>query len=202
MKPESSSTIDRQTLLAAIPAEWQAKFHEELSRSPILKLVALQVSQHLIEAYRQRLELAMRSDEVEARKLHSSYIQVKRSKNGEVVVSLNLPKDSLSKPLATTEEQAAKMLTALNFWEASASYMWHDLTKMAIAEMRQNVGQTALEAMDQDDRLNTLYRYIFDEASDSLKSNFSTVLEVYLDQAVQLIVNKYDLPSKTLQELE
>jgi hypothetical protein len=56
--------------------------------------------------------------------------------------------------------------------------------------------------MESQQRLTTLYRYIFDEASDSLKSNLSSVLQVYIDQAVQLILNKYDLPNKTIQELE
>lgn len=200
--PDTSSAIDRQTLLASVPVEWQEKFKEELPRSPILKLVAIQVSQRLIETYRQRLESALRSGDIETRKLHSPYIQVKQGKGGKLTVTLDRAADSFQKPLATTEEQVAQMFRALNFWEASASYMWHDLTKMAVAEMEQGVGQAALMAMAQDERLTTLYRYIFDEASDSLKSNFSNSLQVHIDQAVQLILNKYDLPNKSLQELE
>lgn len=197
---ENPSTLDRQTLLASIPAEWEAKFKEELSRSPILKLVALQVSQHLIEIYRQRVELALNAGDIELRKLQSPHLDIKRSKNGNHTVTLR-SSEALRKPVAA-EEQVEQWFKAVNFWEPSASYMWFDLTKIAFAEMEKDIGQSTLEQMEAQERLTTLYRYIFDEASDSLKSNFSSVLQVYIDQAVQLILNKYDLPNKTLQELE
>ncbi len=201
MTLETAATIDRQTLLASIPPEWQAKFREELSRSPLPKLVAIQVSQQLIEAYRQRLEQALRSGELDKRKFSSPYLELKPGKDGKLTVVLTCPSDTFSKPIATTEKQVEELFKSLNFWEASASYMWFDLTKLAVVEMEKGVG-TALETMAPDERLSTLYRYIFDEASDSLKSNFSVVLQVYIDQAAQLIFNKYDLPSKTLQDLE
>lgn len=201
MTLDNPSTIDRQTLLASIPNEWEAKFKEELSRSPILKLVALQVSQQLIEIYRQRVELALNAGDVERRKLQSPHLDIKRSKDGKHTVTLSRASESLRKPVAP-EEQVEQLFKALNFWEPSASYMWFDLTKMAFAEMEKDLGQVALEQMESQERLKTLYRYIFDEASDSLKSNFSSVLQVYIDQAVQLILNKYDLPNKTIQELE
>ncbi|MBW4489661.1 MAG: helix-turn-helix domain-containing protein [Trichocoleus desertorum ATA4-8-CV12] len=193
--------IDRQTLLASIPDEWEAKFKEELSRSPILKLVAIQISQQIIEVYRQRVELALNSGEVELRKLQSPYLDIKKGKNGKHTVSLERTSKTTRKSIAA-EEQVEHLFKALNFWESSASYMWFNLTKMAFAEMEKDLGQVVLEQMDAPARLETLYRYIFDEASDSLKSNFSSVLQVYIDQAVQLILNKYDLPSKSLQELE
>lgn len=200
MTLDHPSAIDRQTLLASIPHEWEAKFKEELARSPILKLVALQVSQHLIEIYRQRVELALNAGDIGLRKLQSPHLDIKRSKSGIYTVTLR-SSEALRKPTAA-EEQVEHLFKALNFWESSASYMWFDLTKIAFAEMEKDIGQVALENMESQKRLTTLYRYIFDEASDSLKSNFSSVLQVYIDQAVQLILNKYDLPNKTIQELE
>jgi hypothetical protein len=201
MALDNPLAIDRQTLLASIPDEWEAKFKEELSRSPILQLVAIQISQQIIEVYRQRVELALNSREVERRKIQSSYLDIKRSKDGKYTVALARTTEAPRKS-AAAEEQVEHLFKALNFWESSASYMWFDLTKMAFAEMEKDLGQIALEQMDSQTRLKTLYRYIFDDASDSLKSNFSSVLQVYIDQAVQLILNKYELPSKTLQELE
>lgn len=198
---DSSIVIDRQTLLASIPVEWEAKFKEELSRSPILKLVCLQVSQQIIEVYCQRVELALNTGEIERRKIQSPYLEVKKNKDGTCSVNLSRAADAIRKS-PTAEEQVERLFNTLNFWESSASYMWFDLTKMAFVEMEKELGQTVLEQMDAQTRLAALYRYIFDEASDSLKSNFSSVLKVYIDQAVQLILNKYDLPSKTLQELE
>ena len=201
MTLETADTLDRQTLLASIPPEWQAKFKEELSRSPLPKLVAIQVSQHVIEAYRQQLEQALRSGAVDSRKFSSPYLELKRGKDGKPNVVLTRSTDTFSKPIATTEEQVEELFKSLNFWETSTSYMWYDLTKMAVVEMEQGVGG-ALETMAPVERLSALYRYIFDEASDSIKSNFSTVLQIYIDQATKLILSKYDLPSKTLQELE
>lgn len=200
MTLDNPSAIDRQTLLASIPNEWEAKFKEELARSPILKLVALQVSQNLIEIYRQRVELALNAGDIGLRKLQSLHLDIKRSKSGSYTVTLR-SSEALRKPHAA-EEQVEHLFKALNFWESSASYMWFDLTKIAFAEMEKDIGQDALEQMESQKRLTTLYRYIFDEASASLKSNFSSVLQVYIDQAVQLILNKYDLPNKTIQELE
>jgi hypothetical protein len=196
------SMLDRQTLLAAIPDEWEAKFKEELARSPILKLVAIQVSQQLTEVYCQRVEAALNSGNVGLRKLQSPYLDIRRGKDGQYTVSLSRASESLRKPISATEEQVEHLFKALHFWESSASYMWFDLTKMAFLEMEKDLGQVALDQIEPQQRLATLYRYIFDEASDSLKSNFSTVLQVYIDQTVQLILNKYDLPNKTLQELE
>lgn len=201
MALDNPLAIDRQTLLASIPDEWEAKFKEELSRSPILQLVAIQISQQIIEVYRQRVELALNSREIERRKIQSSYLDIKKSKDGKYAVALARTTETPRKS-AAAEEQVEHLFKALNFWESSASYMWFDLTKMAFAEMEKDLGQIALEQMDSQTRLEALYRYIFDDASDSLKSNFSSVLQVYIDQAVQLILNKYDLPSKTLQELE
>lgn len=193
--------IDRQTLLASIPDEGEAKFKEELSRSPILKLVAIQISQHIIEVYRQQVELALNSGEIDRRKVQSPYLDIKKGKDGKHTILLTRASEAPRKS-AAAEEQVEHWFRALNFWESSASYMWFDLTKMAFAEMENDLGQGTLEQMDAQARLEKLYRYIFDEASDSLKSNFSSVLQVYIDQAVQLILNKYDLPSKNLQELE
>ncbi len=199
---DSPSIIDRQTLLASIPEEWERKFKEELSRSPILRLVAIQVSQQLIEAYRHRLEVGLSVGEIEARKLPSPYLEVKKGKDGKPIVLLTRAGEAFHQPSVATEAQVEKVFKALNFWEASASYMWFDLTKMAFTEMETDIGQVPLEAMSQEEWLTTLYRYIFDEASDTLKSNFSTVLQIYIDQAVQFVLTKYDLPNKSLQELE
>jgi len=57
MTLDNPLAIDRQTLLAAIPDEWETKFKEDFSRvslgkaapTPILKLVAIQISQHITE---------------------------------------------------------------------------------------------------------------------------------------------------------
>ena len=68
--------------------------------------------------------------------------------------------------------------------------------------MERDIDGAALETMSAEARLTELYRYIFGEVSDSLKSNFSRILEVYIDKAVQVILTYYDLPAKTLQELQ
>ena len=199
---DSASTIDRQTILASIPLEWESKFKQELSRSPIIKLVAVQVSQHIIEAYRRRVETALRSGELDPKRLNTPYLQIKSTQDRKPTVIVTRSGETLQKPLAATEEQVGQVLSALNFWESSASYMWSDLTRMAFTEMEKGIEQSVLHSMDQQERLNTLYAYIFDEASDSLTSSFSTILQVYIEQAVQLILSRYDLPNKTLQELE
>jgi DNA-binding XRE family transcriptional regulator len=202
MSLDRPTTLDRQTLLASIPDEWEDKFKDELARSPLLKLVAIQVSQHLIEAYRLRLETALQAGEIEPRKVRSPYLDIKARKDGKPTVTLTRMGEALHKPIAATEEEVERMFKVLNFWKSSASYMWFDLTKMACTEMEKDMGQDELQKIDQDAQLKTLYRYIFDEASDSLTSSFSTILQVYIDRAVQLILNQFDLPSKSLQELE
>jgi len=202
MELERHPSIDRQTLLASIPQDWEDKFKEELARSPLFKLVALQVSQQLVAAHRNRLEVALQSSDSKTAKQSSSHLEVSKKKEGQLSVSAIRSSKSQSKISATSEKKIEQMVTALNFSETSASYMWYDLTKAAFAEMENDLGQATLEEMDRETRLQTLYRYIFDEASDSLKSNFSTILQVYVDQAVQLILTRYDLPGKTLQELD
>lgn len=202
MELDRPPSIDRQTLLASIPQDWEHKFKEELARSPLFKLVALQVSHQLVEAYRSRLEIALQAGDIEAKKLSSSFLKPKKGKKGRSSVSSDRSNDPQSKISAVSEKKIEQMVTALNFSETSASYMWYDLTKAAFAEMENDLGQITLEGMERKIQLQTLYRYIFDEASDSLKSNFSTILQVYVDQAVQLILTRYDLPGKTLQELE
>lgn len=200
MTLDSSLVLDRQTLLASIPTEWEAKFKEEFSRTPILKLVALQTAQHIAEIYRQRVEAALNSGGLKRRKIQSPYLDIKGEQTKYTVTLTRIheiPRRSIA-----AEEQIEQLFNALNFWESSTSYMWFDLTKLAFAEMEKDLGLDALEQMDAGARLETLYSYIFDKASDSLKSNFSSVLQVYVDQAVQLILNKYDLPNKTIQELE
>jgi DNA-binding XRE family transcriptional regulator len=199
---QNRPSIDRQTLLASIPQDWEEKFQEELARSPLFKLVALQVSQQLVETYRSRLESALRAGEPEAKSAQSPYVKIQRGKNGEPSVIITRSKTSRTDSLAASDQQVERMFNELNFSESSASYMWYELTKVAFSEMEKDLGQEALETMDREQQLQTLYRYIFDEASDSLKSNFSTILQVYVDQAVQLILTKYDLPNKSLQELK
>jgi DNA-binding transcriptional regulator YiaG len=202
MELERHPSIDRQTLLASIPQDWEDKFKEELARSPLFKLVAIQVSQQLVAAHRNRLEGAIQASDSETPKQSSSSLEVSKKKGGHPGVSTLRSSKSQLKVSAASEKKIEQMVSALNFSETSASYMWYDLTKAAFAEMENDLGQTTLEEMDRETRLQTLYRYIFDEASDSLKSNFSTILQVYVDQAVQLILTRYDLPSKTLQELD
>jgi hypothetical protein len=202
MTLDHSFAMDQPTLLASIPSAWEVKFKEELSHSPILKLVAIQVFQRLAELYCQRVEAALNGGSIELRKLQSPDLDIRRGKNGRYTVSLSRTSESLRKPVAATEKQVGHLLEALHFWESFASCMWSDLTQMAFAEMEKDLGAIALAHLIVKEKLDRLYRYIFDEASDSLKSNFSTILQVYIDQAVQLILDKYDIPNKTLRELE
>lgn len=198
--PLSSSNFDRQMLLSAIPEEWEAKFKEELRRSPLLNLVALQVSQHCLESYRQRLEVALAAGEVAPHQVISPALSLKTGRDGKPVVCLTRSGEALQ-PTAATRNQIEQQLKDLNFWESSASYMWFDLTKLALAEMERDIGTATLDALTPQEQLQSLYRYVFNEASDALKSNFSRVLQVYINQIVQLILNQYDLPQRSLAQL-
>ena len=202
MTTQSARMIDRQALLACIPEDWKIKFKEGLGRSPILKLVAIQVSQQVIETYRHRLELALRTGETVPPKRKSPYLQISQDAGGQAKVSLSRAGESLQKPLAATEERVAQFFQATPFWEAAATYMWHDLIQIAYAAMTGAIAPATLLALDQATQLETLYRYIFDETSDSLTSNFSDILAVYIDQAVQLVLEKDNLATKSLKELE
>jgi DNA-binding XRE family transcriptional regulator len=200
--PKLTSSTERHNLLAAIPEAWEAKFKEELAQSPLLQLVALEVSQHFTEAYRQRLEVELAAKTITPRKIRSPYIKIKTSTKGTPKVSI-VPSDEKQHQLpSVTEQEIEKAISTLDFWGKSASYMWFDLIRMAFGEMEEAIGAAKLEKMALEAGLEQLYRHIFDDASASLKSNFSTVLQAYIDQAVQLVLNKYDLPGKSLQELE
>ncbi|MGG6295032.1 hypothetical protein ACQ4M4_11450 [Leptolyngbya sp. AN02str] len=104
MTLDNPMAVDRQTLLASIPEEWEAKFKEEFSQSPILKLVAIQISQHIAEVYRQRIELALNSGETEQRKIQSPYLDVKKSKDGKHVVSLTRTSEAPRKSAAAEDQ--------------------------------------------------------------------------------------------------
>ena len=202
MTESNSTAIERHHLLAAIPNEWEAKFKGELAQSPLLKLVALKVSQHCAEAYRHALENALKSGQMEPKQLRSPYIKTKTTKKRGTTVSIQISEEQRHKASNHTEKDVEEAIQELNFWESSASYMWFDLTRMAFSEMEKEIDQATLESIGIEKGLETLYKYIFDNASDTLKSNFSTVLQTYVDQAVQLVVTRYDLPNKSPQELE
>ncbi|NJN49724.1 MAG: hypothetical protein HC805_08135 [Alkalinema sp. RL_2_19] len=200
--PKLTNSTERHHLLAAIPVEWEAKFKAELAQSPLLKLVALKVSQQFTEAYQQRLEADLQAGTVTLRKIRSPHIKIKTSKTGPTKVTITPPEEAQRQLPSVTEKEIDRAISSLDFWGTSASYMWFDLIRMAFGEMEESIGLIKLRQMSLEAGLKQLYRHIFDEASDSLKSNFSTVLQSYVDQAVQLVLNKYDLPSKSLQELE
>ena len=67
----NNSTIERHHLLSAIPQDWETKFKDELAQSPLLKLVAIKVSQHCIEAYCQSVESLLKSGELQVRTIRS-----------------------------------------------------------------------------------------------------------------------------------
>jgi DNA-binding transcriptional regulator YiaG len=262
--------LDRQALLAAIPDDWKTQFKQQLARSPILRLVALQVSQQVMEVYRQRLETALRSGEMLPRR--SPYVDVSQDATGQPIVRLTRAGETRQKPLAATEERVAQFFQAVPFWESAATYMWHDLTQIACTALleaqdmplasgqlasgqpgsgQSSSGQSAHVQPDsvqpgsgqpgsgqpgngladaqldlqldlrpkpqRDSRpaspptspltsqarsLEALHRYIFDQTSDSLTSNFSDSLAVYIDRAVQQVLTKDDLANKSLPELE
>ncbi len=198
MTTRDAAVMDRQALLACIPETWKTKFQEELTRSPILKLVAIQVSQQVIEVYRHRLETALRRGEVVPRKRLSPYLTTSQDADGQPIVRLTHAGESLKKPLAATEDRVAQFFHAVPFWQSAATYMWHDLTQIAYEAMTRAIAQP----LAQPAQLDALYRYIFDESSDSETSNFSDILAVYIDQAVQLVLEKDDLAAKSLPELE
>ena len=89
----SSSTIERHHLLSAIPQDWKTKFKDELAQSPLLKLVAIKVSQHCIEAYRQSVESLLKRGELEVRAIRSPYLKIKTTKRNGITVTLNIPED-------------------------------------------------------------------------------------------------------------
>jgi len=72
--------------------------------TPILKLVAIQISQDIMEIYRQRIELALNSGEIEQRKVQSPYLDIKRSKDGKHTVSLTRTSEAPRKSAAAEEQ--------------------------------------------------------------------------------------------------
>lgn len=89
----SSSTLERHHLLSAIPQDWETKFKDELAQSPLLKLVAIKVYQHCIEAYRQSVENLLKSGELEIRTIRSPYLKVKTTKRNGITVTLNISEE-------------------------------------------------------------------------------------------------------------
>jgi hypothetical protein len=153
---------------------------------------------HCIEAYRQSVESLLKRGELEVRAIRSPYLKIKTTKRNGITVTLNIPEDIRHQRSRILEKEVGTAVNALNFWESSASYMWFDLIRMAFGEMERELGSSTLEEIGIGRGLETLYQYIFDHASDTLKSNFSTVLQTYVEQAVQIVLNQYDLPSANL----
>jgi hypothetical protein len=118
-----------------------------LARSPLFKLVAIQVSQQLVAAHRNRLEIALQASDSEPSKQSSSSLDVSKKKGRNPEVSTLRSSKSQLKVSAASEKKIEQMVTALNFSETSASYMWYDLTKAAFAEVENDLGQVTLEEM-------------------------------------------------------
>lgn len=181
------------------PEQIQATIQYLQSKSSLFDRVTIEVSQHLINAYRDKLSAQKQPSGKKGSDQNLPYLEVTTATDqGSLQLNTNLDQENLQQIHHLIENFFEK--NAL--WEKSARNIWSHLITWAVEDMKAEVGESALESFSQEESYLELNHYLFGKDSVFVSNRISSLEKSYAQGIAELIVQDLDLPNYPLSGLE
>jgi DNA-binding XRE family transcriptional regulator len=191
-----------QTLLQAAKNDLSSQQIETTAQylrheSSLLHRVSVQLAQHLVEAYRQRLS-EQRSKKTAPKTL--PYFEVTPgTESSAPTLKTNLNGDAL---LSRIRRLIEDLFEKNQLWEKGASEIWLHIFDWAGEELQTELGEASLTALSQTEFNQALHRHLFEREDNPLQSRIVFLEEFYSQSLTRRIVEDLDLLHYPLSGLE
>ena len=165
--------------------------------STLLHRVSVQLAQHLVEAYRQRLS-EQRSKKSVSKTL--PYFEVTPGTDSVAsTLKTNLNGDAL---LSRIRRLIEDLFEKNQLWEKGANEIWLHIFDWAGEELQTELGEVPLNSLSQADFNQALHRHLFEQDANSLQDRIVLLEEFYSQSLTRRIVEDLDLLHYPLSGLE
>jgi DNA-binding XRE family transcriptional regulator len=165
--------------------------------SSLLHRVSVQLAQHLVEAYRQRLS-EQRSKKTAPKTL--PYFEVTPGTDSSApTLKTNLNGDAL---LSRIRRLIEDLFEKNQLWEKGASEIWLHIFDWASEELQTERGEAALTALSQTEFNQALHHHLFEREDNPIQNRIVFLEEFYSQSLTRRIVEDLDLLHYPLSGLE
>ncbi|NJR39079.1 MAG: hypothetical protein HC781_09880 [Leptolyngbyaceae cyanobacterium CSU_1_4] len=165
--------------------------------SSLLHRVSVQLAQHLVEAYRQRLS-EQRSKKFVSKTL--PYFEVTPGTDSvSSTLKTNLNGDAL---LSRIRRLIEDLFEKNQLWEKGANEIWLHIFDWAGEELQTELGEVPLSSLSQADFNQALHRHLFERDPNSLQNRIVFLEDFYSQSLTRRIVEDLDLLHYPLSGLE
>jgi DNA-binding XRE family transcriptional regulator len=165
--------------------------------SSLLHRVSVQLAQHLVEAYRQRLS-EQRGKKTVPKTL--PYFEVTPGTDSVAsTLKTNLNGDAL---LSRIRRLIEDLFEKNQLWEKGANEIWLHIFDWAGEELQTELGEAPLNLLSQADFNQVLHRHLFEQATNPIQDRIVFLEEFYSQSLTRRIVEDLDLLHYPLSGLE
>jgi DNA-binding XRE family transcriptional regulator len=201
-RPALNSSSQYQTLLQSAKNNLSSQQIETTAQylrheSSLLHRVSVQLAQHLVEAYRQRLS-EQRGKKSAARTL--PYFEVTPGTDSSApTLKTNLNGDAL---LSRIRRLIEDLFEKNQLWEKGASEIWLHIFDWASEELQTELGEAALTSLSQAEFDQAFHQHLFERDENPLQNRIVFLEEFYSQSLTRRIVEDLDLLHYPISGLE
>lgn len=169
-------------------------------RSPLLDLVTNQLFRHLIKVYQHKIETVIQTDGIDAIDTTVAHLKLitdrqQGVKKLELILDDNRIKSYLKNSLSEFFNHAG-------FWQDLARTIGANLVLQTIANLETKLGTANFEALDTKSLVKIVKEHLTTLHSPLLQERINFFAQVYDQDATKTIVQGFNLPECSLQDME
>lgn len=181
------------------PHHIQATIQYLRNNSSLVDLVAIQISKHFVEVYRQKLTYQMRTTNKELDESRLPYFQIVPATEKTLIkLKTNLDSEAL---ISQTKKLTSELFEKHCLWEESAREIWANLAVWVVNKIETEKGLT-IDSLGQENFNNFLFEYVFERESKEITNRITRLEEFYSQSIARNIIHSLDLKDCSISTLE
>jgi DNA-binding XRE family transcriptional regulator len=202
----SATTDDSHHLIQQVkdnlnPQQIEATVQYLKNKSSLLERVAVEIYQHLTNAYRERLSARNQptSKKVSEKALPTFDGVPNESNSRSLQLNTNLEGEDVLQPIKGLIEE---IFERNRLWEKTAKDIWSNLIVWAVEDMKTEVGEFDLKSLTQEEFYQKLNSLLFENESIFISNRINFLEKSYANSIANLVIQDFDLPNYPLSGLE
>ncbi len=168
--------------------------------SALPELVTDLLFQHLVKVYRHKVETALQSEGIDAIDTDLPHFKLIRDRK-QNTKTLELTFDD-EKIKAYLKNSLSELFNHVGFWGEFAKAIGANLVAWAIEHLEEKLSSKALKAISQNQLIEKISRLLTELDSELLQEKISFFGQVYSQDITQKIIQGFNLPECSLQEMD
>lgn len=168
--------------------------------SALPELVTSLLFQHLVKVYQHKVEAILQSEGIDAIDTGLPHFKlIKNRKQNTKKLELAFDDEKIK---AYLKNSLSEFFNHVGFWEEFAKAIGANLVAWAIEHLEEKLGSKALKAMPQDQLIEKISQLLTELGSELLQEKISFFGQVYSQDITKKIIQGFNLPECSLQEMD